>query len=63
MEIVPPDVIEIRDANIDTSVIECREETSDDDVEENKDRVRLVAEELVRHVADDEEGPEVVVLA
>ena len=55
MEIVPPDVIEIRDTNIDTSVVECREETSDDDVEENKDRVRLVAEELVRHVADDEE--------
>jgi hypothetical protein len=55
VQIVPPDIIKIGNTNIDARVIQGREETSHDDVDENEERVRFVAEELVAHVADDEE--------
>ncbi len=63
MQVMPPDVVQIRDADVDAGVIERAEQAGDDDVEQREEGVRLVAEGLVAELGDPEQGPEVVVLA
>lgn len=63
MEIVPPNIVQVGDANIDASVIQRAEEPSDDDVEKSEEGVRLVSKCLVAELCDPEERPQVIVFS
>lgn len=61
VKIVPPNVVQVRNANIDASVIQRAQEASDHDVKKRKKSVRLIAEGLVAKLGNPEERPQVIV--
>ena len=61
MKIVPPDVVQVGNANVNASVVQGAQKTRDDDVQQREDCVRLVSESLVGDLGDPEERPQVIV--
>lgn len=61
VKIMPPHIVNVRNTNINTSVIQSGEQPSDDDVQEDETSVGLVAKSLDTELTNPEERPQVVI--
>ena len=61
MKIMPPDIVNIRNTNINTSMVQGREQPSNDDVQEDETSVGLVTKSLDAELSNPEERPEVII--